>query len=107
LTDSSITTYNEAVLEGYNLAAMTNCNVYIKGGHFDLENEDEIREYIVMLKSGQVITKPIEVFEYSHVTGCFFASALACYLVKYVDIVKACKMATEEVSKFYVDLNKV
>ena len=108
LTDSTITTFNEAVLEGYNLASKTNCIVYIKGGHFELEkDDDQITEYIIMLKSGQVITKAKQVFTYSHGTGCFFASALACYLVEYGDVVKACKLATEEVSLFYSDLNKI
>lgn len=98
-------TYPEAINLAHTLLEQTGCSVYIKGGHFTSPESQEIREYLITSDREILFTKPKQVFTYSHGTGCFFASALACYLVKYVDVIKACKMATEEVSKFYVDIN--
>ena len=93
--------YSQALTLAHKLLNETNCNVYIKGGHFTSLNSDTIEEYLVTSDQEILFTKPKQIFTYSHGTGCFFASALACYLVKYNEVEKACKMATEEVSKFY------
>jgi len=105
LTLGKAETYPEAISLAHELVKQTNCNVYIKGGHFTSPQSDEIKEYLITPNQETLFTKPKQLFSYSHGTGCFFASALACYLVKYNDMVKACKMATKEVSLFYETVN--
>ncbi len=106
LTQGKATSYLEAINLAHELVRQTKCNIYIKGGHFTSPQSDEIKEYLVTADSQMLFTKAKGIFTYSHGTGCFFASALACYLVKYSNVEKACKMATEEVSLFYSDINK-
>lgn len=105
LTQSSVHNYPQALRLAHSFVQQTNCNLYIKGGHFTSPDSDEIKEYLVTSESEQVVTKPKQVFTYSHGTGCFFASALACFLAQGESMINACKLATEEVSKFYSAIN--
>jgi hydroxymethylpyrimidine/phosphomethylpyrimidine kinase len=106
LTLGQANSYPEAINLAHTLLEETGCNVYIKGGHFTSPESQEIREYLITSDREILFTKPKQVFTYSHGTGCFFASALACYLVQYTSREKACRLATEKVSEFYSDLNK-
>lgn len=105
LTGGKITDYADAIRLAQDFVKKTNCSLYIKGGHLASPESSEIREYLITANSEKLITKEKQVFQYSHGTGCFFASALACYLGEGNDMFKACQMATEEVTKFYVACN--
>jgi len=104
LTQGQANTYSEAIYLARHLSIQTKCNIYIKGGHFASPHSNMIEEYLVTSDREILFTKAKQDFTYSHGTGCFFASALACYLIKYADVEKACKLATEEVSLFYSKL---
>lgn len=106
LTKGQATSYPEAIKLAHKLEEETKCSVYIKGGHFTSPQSHLIKEYLVTGDNELLFTKTKQAFTYSHGTGCFFASALACFLVKYKDTAQACRKATDQVSKFYLDLNE-
>lgn len=106
LTNSKVKDYPEAIEVAQKLAQEYDCNVYIKGGHFAM-SDSQIEEYLVTPKNITSFTKPRKEFHYSHGTGCFFASALSCFLVKGYSLESACQAATLEVSAFYEEINKM
>ncbi|MBI9031758.1 hydroxymethylpyrimidine/phosphomethylpyrimidine kinase [bacterium] len=107
LASGKADSYPQALTLAHALLNETNCNIYIKGGHFSSPDSQEINEYLVTQDNQLLFTKTKQIFTYSHGTGCYFASALACYLILYNNLVKACQKATEDVSSFYSELNKI
>lgn len=105
LTNTKIKSYQDAIKAAELLVEETVCNVYIKGGHFTKKEGLEVKEYLISPNNQTMFTKAKSKFSYSHGTGCFFASAVACNLLKYADFEKACQVSTQQVSEFYSQLN--
>lgn len=106
LTNSQINSYEDALEKAEDLLKKTACNVYIKGGHFSSEQEDIIEEYLLTPLYNIPFTKAKKNFKYSHGTGCYFSSAVACNILKYGDLEKACQISTEEVSSYYAKIKQ-
>ncbi|MCX7862121.1 MAG: hydroxymethylpyrimidine/phosphomethylpyrimidine kinase [Bacteroidales bacterium] len=81
------------------------CNIYLKGGHFDLFS-NYIKEALVTESHVLYFTKRRYNFAYNHGTGCAFSTALACYLGRGFALSEAVRKATHLVSKMYKDINK-
>ncbi|MFA7056954.1 MAG: hydroxymethylpyrimidine/phosphomethylpyrimidine kinase [Candidatus Cloacimonadales bacterium] len=105
LTNTEISDYPQAIETAKKLAQEYNCNVYVKGGHFST-SETTIEEYLVTPTTVTPFIKPRKEFIYSHGTGCFFASALSCFLANGLSLEMACQAATLEVSAFYEEVNQ-
>ncbi len=104
LTNTKITSYQDAISAGQLLLEQTKCSVYIKGGHFASKDDLEIKEYLITSNNQKLFTKAKNKLNYSHGTGCFFASAVACNLLKYANLEKACQISTDQVSDYYSHL---
>ncbi len=94
----------EAIERSKEILSEYGCSVYIKGGHFNMALPT-ITEVLVTDSDVKYYSKDREKLDYSHGTGCFFASSLACYLAEGNALNLACEKATKEVSEFYTSVN--
>lgn len=106
LCHKKLTSFEEAVKEATKLHQHLGCGVYLKGGHFDV-NCQQITEALIYNQKVKYIHKKREHFAYNHGTGCAFSTAFACLLSAYSNPLIAAQQATELVSKFYVQKNKI
>lgn len=104
LTNQKISSYQEALDAASYLVKKTSCNVYIKGGHFIDKQDKVIKEYLVTKNDISQFSKSKQSLSYSHGTGCFFSTALACNFLLLGNLEAACKKSTEEVSEYYSKL---
>lgn len=105
LCNKKITSFKQAVNEAMNLHWEFGCGIYIKGGHFNI-NQQQITEALIYDKQVQYIEKKREKLSFSHGTGCAFSTAFACLLARYNDPLQAAQQATDLVSRYFVEKSK-
>ncbi|MCX7697055.1 MAG: hydroxymethylpyrimidine/phosphomethylpyrimidine kinase [Bacteroidales bacterium] len=104
LCNKSLSSLSEAVEEAMQLHKKYHCGIYLKGGHFDSE-DDQITEALIFDNQIELIRKKKENFVYMHGTGCAFSTAFACFLALYKDPILSATKATEWVSHFFKEIN--
>ncbi|MCX7954868.1 MAG: hydroxymethylpyrimidine/phosphomethylpyrimidine kinase [Bacteroidales bacterium] len=81
-----------------------NIVVILKGGHLNINNKI-VTDYIIESnKITQIKHKRLN-FKYTHGTGCTFSTALACNLANGLPLIKATKLATQYIIKYYTKVN--
>ncbi len=105
LSGYKIQYFDEAIEQALNLHNDFGCNIYIKGGHFDI-NKNIINEALVYQGITKIFTKKRYSYRYSHGTGCAFSTAFSIYLHSLSDPVLAARKASCFVSRLFNNINK-
>jgi hydroxymethylpyrimidine/phosphomethylpyrimidine kinase len=101
LAEKEILNFEEGLEASKELNKRFNCNVYIKGGHFE---SNSIKEALVTHSEVNIFEKERLSLNYSHGTGCTFSTALSCFLGDNIELKYACIKASEFVSRIYQKL---
>ena len=95
LTNSKISTIQDAVSAGKHLMKLGSKNVLIKGGHLNYKNIQDVfinKKEITIFKNKKINTKN------SHGTGCTLSSAITTYFSCGKTLKKSCEMAIKYVN---------
>lgn len=94
---------SSAIEAGKELVDRYQCKIYLKGGHY---SGIDVQEYLIDRAKIYSFRKKRLKLNYTHGTGCTFATMLLCFLIRYKNILKALSKANKLVGRYYKDLNK-